>query len=267
MLPSLNSATRSQMLCTRSSRCDDNSTLTPRSLRLRMICRSSAVACGSRPDVGSSRIAICASFIRISASPSRWRMPREKVSTGRSATSCKTDMIEGLRDLRFALVSTEPHQPRGVAHIVGGREIVIEADLVRQVTDPPFDRERLPYRIKAEHTCLPVRDVAQTEQHQDGRGLARSVGTEQPEDLALRDRERDPLDDSDPVIALGEALYLDDVVRTHRRPNLATAPTSTRSAAPMMPTPMIPHCVEVPTVTRKVADADSPRALARSVAT
>src|SRR4051794_22379806 len=30
----LNNATRSQMLCTRSSRCDDNSTLTPRSLRL-----------------------------------------------------------------------------------------------------------------------------------------------------------------------------------------------------------------------------------------
>ena len=176
-------------------------------------------------------------------------------------------MIEGLCDLRFALVSTESHQPRCVAHIVGGREVVIEADLVRQVTDPPFDSERLPYRIKAKHTCLPVRDLAQTEQHQDGRGLARSVGAEQPEDLALRDRERDPVDDSGLIVALGEALYFDDVICTHRRPNLATAPTSTRSAAPMMPTPMIPHCVEVATVTRNVAEADSPRALARSDAT
>ena len=41
MLPSLNSATRSQTLCTRSSRCDDSSTLTPRCLRSRMISSSS----------------------------------------------------------------------------------------------------------------------------------------------------------------------------------------------------------------------------------
>src|SRR5437763_1895497 len=176
-------------------------------------------------------------------------------------------MIERLRDLPFALLPLKSHQPRGVAQIVGGREVVIEADLVRQVADPPFDRERLPHRIKAQHTRLPVRDVAQTEQHQDGRSLAGSIGTEQPEDLALRDRERDPVDDSSLIITLGEALYLDDIVRTHRRPKLATAPTSTRSAAPMIPTPMIPHCVEVPTVTRNVADADSPRAFARSVAT
>src|SRR4051812_28874185 len=176
-------------------------------------------------------------------------------------------MIEGLRDLLFALLPLEPHQPRGVAQIVGGREVVIEADLVRQVADPPFDRERLAHRIKAEHTRLPVRDIAQTEQHQDGGRLARSVRAEQPEDLALRDRERDPIDDSGLIITLGEALCFDDVIRTHRRPNLATAPTSTRSAAPMMPTPMIPHWVEVPTVTRNVAEADSPRALARSVAT
>src|SRR5262249_37833380 len=109
-----------------------------------------------------------------------------------------------------------------------------------------------------------LRDVAQAEQHQDGRGLAGTVRTEQAKNLATRDRERDPLDDGDAVVAFGEALGLDDVVHTHRRPNLATAPTSTSSAAPMMPTPMIPHCVEVSTVTRYVADADSPRALARS---
>src|SRR5262249_1814006 len=151
--------------------------------------------------------------------------------------------------------------------IVGGRKVVVEADLVRQVPDPPFDRERLAHRIKAEHSCLPVRYLTQAEQHQDGRGLARAIRTEQPEDLAPCDRERDPLDDRDPVIPLGEALCLDDVVLSHRRPNLATAPTSTRSAAPMMPTPMMPHCVEVATVTRNVADADSPRAFARSVAT
>ena len=146
------------------------------------------------------------------------------------------------------------------------REVVVEADLVGQVADPALDRERLAHRVVAEHARLPVRDVAQAEQHQDGRGLAGAVRAEQPENLAARDRERDALDDGDPVVALGEVLRLDDVV-AHRRPNLATAPTMTSSAPPMMPTPTMPHCVEVATVTRKVAEADSPRAFARSVVT
>ncbi len=53
----------------------------------------------------------------------------------------------------------------------------------------------------------------------------------------------------------------------HRRPNLATAPTMTKSATPMMPTPAMPHIVEVVTVTRKFVDADLPRAAARIVVT
>ena len=36
---------------------------------------------------------------------------------------------------------------------------------------------------------------------------------------------------------------------------------------PIRPAPMIPHKVEVVTVTRKLAEADSPRALARNVET
>jgi hypothetical protein len=41
----------------------------------------------------------------------------------------------------------------------------------------------------------------------------------------------------------------------------------TKSAMPMMPTPAMPHMVEVVTVTRKLADADSPRLEARIVVT
>ncbi len=41
----------------------------------------------TRPEVGSSRKAICASFIKISATPSRCRIPCEKVATCLSATS------------------------------------------------------------------------------------------------------------------------------------------------------------------------------------
>ena len=46
-----------------------------------------------------------------------------------------------------------------------------------------------------------------------------------------------------------------------------TAPTSTSSAMPMIPTPMRPHWVEVATATRKVCEADLPRAAARTVVT
>src|SRR5262249_58003495 len=65
------------------------------------------------------------------------------------------------------------------------------------------------------------------------------------------------------VIALDEPLCLDDW-RAHRRPKRATAPTMIRSAAPIMPTPAIPHIVEVVTVTRKFAVPFSPLAEAVS---
>ena len=104
MRPLLNNATRSHTLCTRSSKCEDSSTDTPSLLKPRMMSSSSAVACGSSPEVGSSRMAICAPFIRISASPRRWRMPRENVPTRLSANSASPTCVERVGDplLAFA---------------------------------------------------------------------------------------------------------------------------------------------------------------------
>ncbi len=132
-----------------------------------------AVACGSSPEVGSSRIAISASFIRISASPSRWRMPREKVPDPVVDDVGEPDMGERRLDLLLALGRFEADQPRGVAQIVGGREIVVEADLVGQIADPALHRQRLAHRIMPEHPRLAGGNVGQAEQHQDGGGLAR----------------------------------------------------------------------------------------------
>ena len=176
------------------------------------------------------------------------------------------DMRERSLDLLLALRAIEPHQPRGVAQILGGGEIVVEADLVGQIADPALDRERLAHGIMAEHAGLPVRNVAQAEQHQDGGGLAGAVRTEQPENLPARHRERNAVDDGDSVVALGEVLRLDDVV-AHRRPNHTTAPIMTSSAPPMSAMPTMPHSVEVVTATRNDCDADSPRAAARTVVT
>src|SRR4029077_13021561 len=122
-------------------------------------------------------------------------------------------------------------------------------------------------RIEAEHAHLAAGNVGQAEQHQDGRGLAGAVGAEETENLPATDGERDVVARDRLAVGLGEAAGLDDGVLVHRRPNLATAPTMTRSATPMMPTPAMPHMVEVVTVTRNVLDADSPRAEARIVVT
>src|SRR5262249_52664548 len=145
-------------------------------------------------------------------------------------------------------------------------QMIVEADLVRQIADTALDRERLAHGIVADHARAAAADLGQAEQHQDGGGLARAVRSEQPEDLAARDREGDPVDHRRFAVARGELAGLDQNV-AHRRPNLATAPTITRSAAAMTPTPAMPHMAEVDTETRNSAVALSPRDAARRLAT
>ncbi len=194
-------------------------------------------------------------------------MPRENVLTCLLADLGKTNAIDCLGDALFAFGKAKTDQPRGVAQIVSGGEIVIEADRIGQITNTPLHRERFARRIEPEHAHLSCRDVGKTEHHQDGGGLAGAVRAQQTEDLSAPDGERDAIDGHRRSIVFGEARGLDDGVLVHRRPNLATAPTITNSATPMMPTPAIPHMVEVVTVTRKFAEADSPRADARTVVT
>src|SRR5262249_9306819 len=168
------------------------------------------------------------------------------------------DPLKRLGDPLLALDGRHADETRGVAQIVGGAEMVVEADLIRQVTNAALHGERLARRGVPEHPCLARRYVGQTQQHEDGGRLAGPVGTQQPQDFPGRDGERNAVDGRRRAIALGEVPRLDDTC-AHRRPNLATAPTITRSATPMMPTPTMPHMVEVVTVMRKFDEADSPR--------
>src|SRR2546430_6627577 len=145
----------------------------------------------------------------------------------------------------------------------GGAE---NADQSGRGPAPPLDRQRLPHRIVPEHPRLTGRYVGQAQQHQDGGGLAGAVRAQEPEDLAAPDGERHVVDGGRTPVALGEILRLDDGL-AHRRPNLATAPTMTSNATPMIPAPAMPQMVEVVTVMRKLEVADSPRELARRVVT
>src|SRR5580704_15830803 len=179
----------------------------------------------------------------------------------------KPDLLDRVGDALLALGEPKADQAGGVAQVIGGGEVIIEADRVGQIADAAFDRKRLARRIEAEHADFAAGDFRQAEQHQDGRRLTRAVGTEETENLTAPDGERDVVDGDRCAVVFGEARGLDNGILVHRRPNLATAPTMTRSATPIMPTPAMPHIVEVVTVTRNVLDADSPRAEARIVVT
>src|SRR5262245_45434389 len=175
-------------------------------------------------------------------------------------------MAERGFDPLLALAAFEPHQAGGVAQIFRRGEIVVEAHLIGEVTHLAFHRQRLARGIVIANARLPVGDVAQAEQHQNGGGLAGAVRTEQPEDLPARHRQRNAVDGVRSVVALGEVCYLDDV-GVHRRPNHTTAPIMTSNAPPMSAMPTMPQIVEVVTAMRKLCEADSPRALARTVVT
>src|ERR1700730_13281740 len=177
------------------------------------------------------------------------------------------DPLDRVGDALLALGEAKADQARGVAQVIGSGEVIVKANRVRQITDAALDRERLARGIKTEHAHLAAGDFGQAEQHQDGRRLARAVGAEETENLPAPDSERDVVDGNRRAVAFGKARGLDDGILVHRRPNLATAPTMMRSATPMIPTPAMPHIVEVVTVTRNVLEADSPRAEARSVVT
>src|SRR5215471_14976410 len=153
--------------------------------------------------------------------------------------------------------------------------MIVEADGVGQIADPALDLERLARRVEPEHADSPRRNLGQAEQHQDGRGLAGAVRTEQAKHLTLPDGKADVIDRAGAAVTLGQAFRNDDgfgrgryrVVKkiTHRRPNLATAPSIRSSATPITPAPTMPHTVDVATEMRNWLDALSPRALARTV--
>ena len=179
----------------------------------------------------------------------------------------KANAVDRVSDPFFALVFSKAYQAGGVTKIIGGGHLIVEADRIGQITNPTFDRKWLARRVETEHAHFAAGNFGQAEQHQDRGRFAGTVRAEQPENLPTPDRERDVVDGDGRPVVFGEALGLDNDVGAHRRPNLATAPTITSNAMPMMPTPAIPHIVEVVTVTRKVVDADSPRAAARMVVT
>src|SRR5579883_630635 len=165
---------------------------------------------------------------------------------------------------RLDLAPLESGELARVAQVLARGEVVVEADRIRQVADPPLDLQRIAHRIEAVHANLAAAHVREAQEHQDRGGLAGAVRPQQAEDLAGTDVEIDAVDGEGTAVPLLETACRDHA-RGHRRPNLATAPTATSSAAAMMPAPTMPQSVEVETVMRKSAELELPSVPARIV--
>ena len=101
-------------------------------------------------------------------------------------------------------------QVREVGDGVGAGQAVVQVELARQVADPPMDRDRVDGRLDAEHRGPAAGRTDEVEQDPHRRRLARAVGSEEPEDLALADLEVEVDDAAVRAVRLREALGLDD---------------------------------------------------------
>ena len=175
-----------------------------------MISQSAMRDCGSSPEVGSSRNRIRGRWTMLRATMRRWAIPPESVATSAFARSDrrKTSSISVATRLRLS-----------------GAHAEVPAVEVEVLPDGQAAVERVGLRDDAHHR-LGLRRVSDDVDAGDGRGalggdhagrehahrggLARAVGAQQAEDLALHDLQVEPIDGLDArVVDLREAFGAD----------------------------------------------------------
>jgi hypothetical protein len=90
-----------------------------------------------------------------------------------------------------------------------GGELVVERLLLKDEPDVPSDGLGLSGHVESGHRCSAQGRMGQRTEHLDGGRLPGTVGSEKGEDLALSDREVDPVDRGEVTVALGEIVNLD----------------------------------------------------------
>jgi hypothetical protein len=91
------------------------------------------------------------------------------------------------------------------------RQVGIKAEPLAHVADIGLDQLGLAHRVPAKHPRFPVAWIEDGRQHPQGGGLARPVRANQAEDLPRRHLQREAVDGSGPVEALGQAVGADGV--------------------------------------------------------
>jgi len=95
-------------------------------------------------------------------------------------------------------------------HVLGRRQLAVEARILEHDAEGAADQSRLLDRVVAGDEQLPLARREHRRQHLDRRRLAGAVGAEKAEDDALRHPKRDVVDRGEAVEALDQIAGLDD---------------------------------------------------------
>ena len=137
---------------------------------------------GSSPPVGSSRTSSSGRCMNACTSPSFWRLPFESSRIGRSSTTPKRSTSES----RSRRIDRSAETGEGCELLVA-REPVVQAQVARQVADPPAGSDAVAAAVEPEHERLTVGRPDHVEQQPDRRALAGAVRPQEAEDLAVLD--------------------------------------------------------------------------------
>ncbi len=107
-------------------------------------------------------------------------------------------------------------QVREVGDRVGPGQPVVQVEFAREVADPPMDRHRIDRGLDPEDFGPAAGRADEVEQDAHGRRLARAVGPEEAEDLALGDLEIEFGDAAMLAVRLGQLLRADDLGHARR---------------------------------------------------
>ena len=155
--------------------------------------------------------------------------------------------------LLLAMPRTGRRQPvdaRVEVEVLLRRQVLVEGELLRHVPDPRAHGLRIAHRVMAQH---PGRSRCQRDQPAEGadqRGLARPVGPEQAEDLAVAHGQAHAVDRGQPAEPDGDLADIDD------RPGRLAG----RPAHPDLPVPGGPGFPSIGIVTSAaMPDLNTPR--------
>jgi hypothetical protein len=121
---------------------------------------------------------------------------------------------QGLDPLR-ALLGRQVVDPAVKLQVLLDRQVLVQAEALRHVTDALFDLLGLLGDVEADHAPPAARWIEDPAQHADRGGLARAVRSEHTEDLAAIDRQRHVAHRDQVAEAPGQLVRLDHDLAIH----------------------------------------------------
>ena len=186
--PSRMTATRSHVLSTSDSTCDDRNTVVrPSRFSSAIVSANASIISGSRPAVGSSRMATLGRVISAWTMPSFRLVPcdRSRIFLFRSDGPSVEPAQQAIDRPGFRPLGAERAQ---IPEVVRAGQFGVDGHLAGKVADQAPGLEALPVAVEAADGGRPAGGTDEVEQQPDGGGLARAVRPEEPHHLAVRAR-------------------------------------------------------------------------------